>query len=100
MSDNVSTIPGQQGAISNDKIKHVARTIEQNKANAKLYQEDMSEEVKAFGEQGGNKKAIKDAQKLAEMDAQQAQDYLRSLDHYCHVLGVWDQADMINHAAE
>lgn len=87
-------VKGNQGGVTNDKIKHIASTIETARAHAKDYMDSANESVKAFGEDGGDKAAIRMATKLSRMEPQDFAAYWRNLEHYFDVLGLFDQRDM------
>ena len=87
-------IKGNQGGVSNVKIKHIAETIETARVNSKDYMDSANETVKAFGEDGGDKAAIRMATKLSRMEPQDFAAYWRNLEHYCDVLGLFSQPDM------
>lgn len=87
---------GNQGGISNDKIRHVHRVIEDSRASAKTFTDGSNETVNAFGDDGGHKGAIRSAAKLSRLEPKDFADFWRNLEHYCDVLGLFDQEDMID----
>lgn len=93
MSENVTPIKGNQDGLPNDKINHVINTINEAIASAKDFTDSSNETVKAFGEDGGDKSAIRFVAKLKRMEPAKAQAFLRSIDHYAHAAGIFDQMD-------
>jgi hypothetical protein len=89
-------IKGNQGGVSNEKIKHIASTLESARANAKDYTDSANDAVKAFADEGGDKAAIRNAVKLSRMEPQDFLAFWRNLEHYCDVLGLFDQPDMFD----
>ena len=87
-------IKGNQGGVTNEKIKHIASTLETARAHAKDYTDSANDAVKAFGEDGGDKAAIRNAVKLSRMEPQDFLAFWRNLEHYCDVLGLFDQKDL------
>ena len=87
-------VKGNQGGVTNEKIKHIASTLESARQNAKDYTDSANDAVKAFGEDGGDKAAIRNAVKLARMEPQDFLAFWRNLEQYCDVLGLFDQKDL------
>lgn len=86
----------QDFVITDDKIKKFARDINAKVAEKEGPQMAIATLYKQFGEDGGNNKALKLSLKLQGMESLQRQDFLRALDHYNKVLGVYDQDDMFD----
>lgn len=93
-ADNVEPIKGQQAGVSNDKIKHIVTTIETARSHAKDYTDSANEAVKAFGEDGGHKAAIRNVAKFKRMAPDEFLALWRAMEHYADVCGLFDQADM------
>jgi len=80
--------------ITDEKIKHYNREINAKQADLDEFRGQVGNLYKQFSEDGGNNKAFKLALKIGKMDEIGRSDFLRSLDRYLNVLGVYDQQDM------
>lgn len=87
---------GKVGAVSPDKINHCIRTINTAIEDAKQYTDSSNETVKAFGEDGGNKAAIRLVAKLRRMETAVAQEFLRAVEVYAEAAGIYDQIDLLD----
>lgn len=90
------TIKGKTGAVPVEKIRHVARVLEETRESAKMYSESATDTMKDFGETGGHKAAMRNAVKLARMDPAAFMDLWRAMESYCDALGLFDQPDMLD----
>lgn len=89
---------GQVGGISQDKVLHITRTINEAVANAKDYTDSANESVKAFGEDGGNAAAVRFVARLLRMDSLKAQTLLNDINTYADMAGIFDQGDFFDSA--
>lgn len=89
------TKKGKQG-VSPEKIRHVRRVLDDTKAQAKVFTDTANETVSAFGDDGGHTTAIKNAVKLSRLEPAEFLAHWRALEHYCDVLGLFDQQDMLD----
>lgn len=83
-------------AIPDDKIVQFAKNINAAEARKAIPQGEVGQLYKQFTEDGGHNKAMKLALKLQGMESIQAQEFLRQLDRYMRVLGIYDQHDLFD----
>lgn len=81
------------------EILKTASDIGRAKEKSAKISGDLSADLQNFEDKGGNKKALKWAKYLADLEPAAAQDFWRCLDGYANALGVFEQIDMFNDAA-
>ena len=81
------------GMLKRD-IEAAASAVAAHKAKSAELSGDLSAKLENFVNKGGHKSALKAAEKIAGMEAAEAQDWMRSFQAYCDALGVNDQIDM------
>lgn len=82
--------------IPQDAVVKAARHINSYKADMDKARGELGQIYKQFEEDGGHKKAFKDALKMQNMEPISAQEYWRSLNQYMKDLGIFDQMDMFD----
>jgi len=88
------------GGLLREDILKTAEEIGIAKEKSAKVQGDLSDDLQKFEDKGGNKKALKWAKQVADMEAATAQDFWRCLVGYATALGVFDQIDMFTQEQE
>ncbi len=77
-----------------DKLPGIAARIDSAKAVSDDARSDMGNIYKEAEDQGFNRRALKEACRLRNMEPEKRRDYLSSLNAYCDKLGIWNQGDL------
>ena len=86
--------------ISSERIVQFANEIDRLKSKLDDASMDHAGVYKRAEAAGANKKALKLATQLRNMEPAKRQDYLASLDFYCRALGVFAQGDLFSDAEQ
>ena len=86
---------GKQGSVTPDQIRHCKSILDKAKDECKDINDSANETVEAFSNSGGHKTALKNAVKFSRLEPDEFLAHWRALEHYCDVLGPFDQQDML-----
>jgi len=88
------------GGMLKADIESAASAVNTAKTKASEAAGDLSGKLDIFEQRGGVKRALKEANKVANMEPSERSDYLRARAAYEDALGCYDQADMVDQLAE
>lgn len=82
------------GSVPREKVAAALKAYGDQKEEMDSVRGEMGAEMKAFEDAGGDKKALKLAHQLGKKDKGEAQAFLRALEFYADVAGVFEQTDI------
>jgi uncharacterized protein (UPF0335 family) len=86
---------GSRNAERLDKLPFLAARIDTAKSRSDDARSDLGNIYHQAETDGFNRRALKDAVRLREMEPAKRNDYLSSLAAYCDKLGIWAQGDLL-----
>lgn len=98
--DEENAEKAQYNGMLKADILNAASAIKTAKTKSSEASGDLSAKLEIFEGRGGNKKALKEATKVKNMEPAERADYLRARDAYELALGVDEQLDMLDHEKE
>lgn len=88
------------GGVSAKDITDMAQRTKGIKEKMSKLAADLGADFTKFEEKGGNKKALKAATMIANMEIENSADFMYHLEAYLDVLGFYDQRDLFEQERE
>jgi len=93
MADKKTTV---MGGVDSQRIKDLAHQYSLADADKTSASEHMNDIMDLVKDADIHVEAFKKAMALKKKTSLDAQDFMRALEQYCHILGIWSQSDMIS----